>query len=243
MRPWPRGEAEDRAQRRRLADAVPPEQRGDASLLDREGDALEHVRLARGRRGDRRRRSEHTHSGIPDVGRLDGLVRHHRGRRVAGEQRAVVHDGDPVGGAGHDLDVVLDHQHRLAVLDLHRLDHLDEPGHVLEADAGHRLVEQDHARVAGEHDRELELALVPVAERAGVNALARAEPDAAEGPAPALDRLAQAVRPPPDLHRPAEVGLGRETDVLQHRQAGEHAGGLERAPEPAPASAGRAGRG
>ncbi len=44
--PLRRHEPHQRAQRRRLADAVPPEQRGDAARLDVERDALEHVRLA-----------------------------------------------------------------------------------------------------------------------------------------------------------------------------------------------------
>src|SRR5919108_542272 len=44
--PPPRGEAHDRPQRRRLADAVSAQQRSHATLGHREGDALEDVRLA-----------------------------------------------------------------------------------------------------------------------------------------------------------------------------------------------------
>ena len=66
------------------------------------------------------------------------------------------------GEPGDDLHVVLDHQHRLALLGVHGADQLDELRHVLDRDARHRLVEQDHARVAREHHRELELALVAV---------------------------------------------------------------------------------
>ncbi len=86
--------------------------------------------------------------------------------RVDGEQAAVVQDGDPLGEAGHDLHVVLDHQHRPAFVGVHGADQLDELGDVLHRDAGHRLVEQDHARLAREQHRELELALVAVRELA-----------------------------------------------------------------------------
>ena len=155
------------------------------------------------------------HSASPRYACLHGLVGHDRVGRVEGEQRAVVHDGDPLGEPDHDLHVVLDHQHRLALLAVHRPDQLDEPAHVLDRDAGHRLVEQDHARVAGEQHRELELALVAVREHPG-----RPAPRGRRGrPARAPTSPARAPAVPPAARRqirivPPSCGLGREPHVL-----------------------------
>ncbi len=54
----------------------------------------------------------------------------------------MVHDGDPVGQPEHDVHVVLDHDDGAPLLPVHGADHVGEAGHVLGADAGHRLVEQ-----------------------------------------------------------------------------------------------------
>ena len=80
-------ETENRAQRRRLADAVAAEQRRDAALRHVERHALQDVRLpevhvqvvARRAASSKRPRSQL----LAEVGGLHGLVRHHRSRRVA----------------------------------------------------------------------------------------------------------------------------------------------------------------
>ena len=87
--------------------------------------------------------------------------------------------------------------------------------------------------VAGQHHRELELALVAVREQAGRQRRPRLEPDAAERPVRPLDRgsrRAFACRQMP--HRPTERRLRGEPDVLEHRQQREHVRHLERAAEP-----------
>ena len=85
-------EPEQRAERRRLADAVAAEQRGDPALRDVEGDALQDVRLpevdVQVADGEERPRGEPSRSQLlPEVRLLHGLVRHDRGGRVAREQR------------------------------------------------------------------------------------------------------------------------------------------------------------
>ena len=109
-------------------------------------------------------------------------------------------------------------------------DQRDEVVDVLDRDAGHRLVEQDHVRLPGQQHRDLELALVALREQAGGPGAARREADP-------LERLlgplgADRGRPPPDLHRAAELGVRGEADVLEHAQQREDARDLERAPEP-----------
>ena len=147
---------------------------------------------------------------------------------------AVVQHGDPLREPGHHLHVVLDHQHRLALVRVHRADQLDELRHVLHRDAGHRLVEQDHARV-GRPAASRARACACRRARAGRRAAARGrEPDAAERPVRPLHRVADAGRLPPDPHRPAERRLRGEPDVLEHRQQREHVRHLERAAEPGP---------
>ena len=128
------------------------------------------------------------HRRLPEVGGLDGLVRHDAVGRVEREERPVVHHGDPLGEPDHDLHPVLDHQHRAALVGMDGADHLDEPVDVLHGDAGHRLVEQDHARVSGEEHRDLELALVAVRQHPGRPRRARGEPDLAERVARPVER-------------------------------------------------------
>lgn len=71
-------------------------------------------------------------------------------------------DGDPVGEGEDRIHVVLDEEHgRPALERTQRLHHLAAL-HV--AEAGHRLVEQQEARFAGERHGELELLLLAVGE-------------------------------------------------------------------------------
>ncbi len=161
-------------------------------------------------------------------------VAHDRLRGVDRKQPAVVHDRDPLREPGHHLHVMLDHQHRPALVGVHRPDQLDELGHVLHRDARHRLVEQQDLRVAREQHRELELALVAVREPDGRHLCAVAETDSRERPVGAVDGLANACCLSPDPHRPAERRLRREAHVLERRQEGEHVRDLERPPDPRP---------
>ena len=96
--------------------------------------------------------------------RTSGLVR--IAVRVAGrDHRAVDHHRDAVGDAEHRVHVVLDQQDRVRGLEAR-----EQPQHalgLLGAHAGQRLVEQQHARPGRQAHRDLELALVAVAQRAG----------------------------------------------------------------------------
>ena len=76
----------------------------------------------------------------------------------------MVQHGDPVGQVEHDVHVVLDHEHAAAGARGQRPDHLGQRGHVLGAHPGHRLVEQQHLRFAGQHEGDLELPFLAVRE-------------------------------------------------------------------------------
>ena len=73
---------------------------------------------------------------------------------------------------------------------------VDQLRHVLGADPGHRLVEQQHRRLAGQQQRDLELALLAVGQRAGQRVAAVGEAD------PVQHRVGLA-RPPPGPPRRA----------------------------------------
>ena len=73
-----------------------------------------------------------------------------------------VHDRDLVDEAHEHVDVVLDHQHGAALLALQVRGCSRRARHVARADARHRLVEQDDARLRRQQHGDLELALVAV---------------------------------------------------------------------------------
>ena len=117
----------------------------------------------------------------------------------------MVHDRDPLGEAGDDVHVVLDHEHRLALLLVQGADQLDQLRHVLGADAGHRLVEQDHPRVAASSIASSSLRLSPCESAPAGTARARRDRRAPSAAARPLDRLVHAGRAPPEPKRPAEA--------------------------------------
>ena len=123
----------------------------------------------------------------------------------------MVHDRDPLREAGHDLHVVLDHQHRLALVAVHCADQLDELRHVLDATPAIGSSSSSTRGVAGEQHGELELALVAVREQPGEHAPRAAEPDAAERPARPLDARSRTPFARRQIaHRAAEGGLRGE---------------------------------
>ncbi len=86
------------------------------------------------------------------------------GRRALLEHAAIVEHDDAVGEIEHDVHVVLDDDDGERARQL-----LDQRVHArgfLRAHAGGRLVEQQHARLAGERERDLELALAAIADLA-----------------------------------------------------------------------------
>ncbi len=158
-------EAHQRPHRRRLADAVATEHRGHAALRHAERDALEHVRLARGRRaGPRPRAAAPSSQRLPEVRGLHRLVAEDALGRVA--RRAggpwcmtAIRSATPVTTEMwcSTMSTVL------PVLLLHGLDQLDERRDVLDAHPGHRLVEHDHPRVAASTMASSSLRLSPCA--------------------------------------------------------------------------------
>ena len=81
--------------------------------------------------------------------------------RVAGEQRAVVHDGHPVGEPEAHVHPVL-HQHDGGAQGVTTRGSPRPVRHVLRAHAGGGLVQQQHRRLADDRQRHLELALAAV---------------------------------------------------------------------------------
>ena len=136
----------------------------------------------------------------PEVGALDGRVGHDGSGCVDGEQAAVVHDGDPVHEAEHDLHVVLDHHHGAARSRCMPRMISMSAGDVAGADAGHRLVQQQMLGIRRQQHGDLDLALVAVGEVAGGGVELVAEPD-----------LVELVHAPAGggIRRPGESGRAR----------------------------------
>ncbi len=139
---------------------------------------------------------------------------------VSQRAAAVVHDGDPVGEAGDDLDVVLDHQHRLAAPRRGR------SGSARRARGRSRPRRPPSARRAGSPaDRPR----APSRARAGACRRARASPppgpDAAASPTRSSAQSARstaslhAERAPPEAQRPAEPRLARRAARSPARSA------------------------
>ena len=91
---------------------------------------------------------------------------------------------------------------------------------VLDRDAGHRLVEHDHvglARRAASRAR----ACAGRRARAGPRATRRVPPRPTRSSASLGPLGPDPARPPPDPHRPAELGVGRQPHVLPRRSGAE----------------------
>src|SRR6516164_7277252 len=100
----------------------------------------------------------------PHIGGADPLIGRDLGVAAFGENLAALQDRDPIAEIGDDREIVLDHHHGAPLGDLAH--EIDDARQVLAADAGHRLVEQQHLRVERERGRDLEGALLPIGELA-----------------------------------------------------------------------------
>ena len=101
------------------------------------------------------------------VGVDDGLVGHHRVGRALGHDPALGHHHDPVGDVPDDVHVVLDEQHRHALV-AQGLDVTEERLGERRVHARHRLVEHDHLRVAHQRPGHLQQLALASRERPGV---------------------------------------------------------------------------
>ena len=112
-----------------------------------------------------------------DVDQRDLLRACPRRRRAAAGAALGTHVDQPVGGLD-DVEVVLDHQHAVALVD-QRLQHAEQLVDVLEVQAGRRLVEHVD-RLAGRALLQLGGELDPLGLTAGQRRRRLAEPDVAE---------------------------------------------------------------
>ena len=192
----PVDEAEDRAQRRRLADAVASEQSRDAALRHVERHALQHVRLpeidVQVADGEERPAGDRAHSSSPRYADCTvGFAITAAGvsqARSAPWCMTAMRCARPVTTSMwcSTISTVL------LLFRVNRTDQLDELRHVLGGEPGHRLVEKQDRLVRGEQHRDLEPPLVAVRERAGASVRVRLEADARDAPrAPVRGRLSR----------------------------------------------------
>ena len=138
---------------------------------------------------------------------------------------------DAVGEAEYRIHVVLDQQHRARPRSC--CDQLFHALRLVGAHAGHRLVEQHQARPGRQRQADLERPLLAVRQR--VDRSSGRSPSQTPTARRALRRRAigRAQRLPEAQARPVAACSASAT-LLQHREALEQAGDLERARQPAP---------
>ncbi len=102
-----------------------------------------------------------------------------------------------------------------------------------DAQSGHRLVEQQQLRFGGERDRELELALLAMAQF-GRPARRRAgsSPTRVERGARRVAQLPFLARIAPETEGVTVMGLRRQRDIVERGEIGQQRGDLERARQP-----------
>src|SRR6185437_11656562 len=96
------------------------------------------------------------------------------------DDAALVQDGDLLRDLEHHFHVVLGEKQGQFALAGDLFEEADRLVRLGRRHARGRLVEQQHLRVAGEREAELELLLVAIAERSGDGMLLAAEPDLTE---------------------------------------------------------------
>src|SRR6266850_4255262 len=112
------------------------------------------------------------------------------------------------------------------------LERSQQPDHVLrlvDAHAGHRLVEEQQPGPRGERHGHFELARLAVREIAGKDVHSFLEADFFEHPARRSGERRIAARVAPEAEAVPRARLNRERDILERRKAGIDAGDLERA--------------
>ena len=112
----------------------------------------------------------------------------------------------------------------------------DHAGGFLDAHAGHRLVEQQHARPGGERHRDFELAVFAMTHVGDRRVGPRAKPDAPERRAGGFAQFRLLARVAPEVERMSGVRLYGERDIVERGEIEEQRGDLERAREPAQAA-------
>src|SRR5580658_3792850 len=137
----------------------------------------------------------------------------------------------------NDLQVVLDQHDGAAASDPPH--QRDRGVDVAQAHPRRRLVEQQHARLLGECDRQLQRSLAPVGQiHRRLIALA-VEADRVEGGARRIVEHGRRLRRREQPARERGLRLQRDLDVVQHAHVREDAGDLEAAHHPHPRDRGR----
>ena len=167
-----------------------------------------------------------------EVGLLHARIRAHGFGQVEGDHLAIDEHGDLVGEAEHHAHVVLHRQQRLA--HRHLADQVHEARRSRSAHAGGRLVEQDHARTAGDRDADFQRALLGVGEVRREHVAPPVELDHRQHFFGPLVRVAQVGQELPECVAVAQAPQHGAADVLEHRQPREQVAHLEAAREPAP---------
>ena len=254
-------QAGDGAQRGRLAGAVGPDQGhdlagvddevqlldgGDVAVVDADALQFEDRLLALAARAWWARPGVSTlilvplafaGAGLAEVGLDHLLVVADVVGRAFGDHRPAVEDGDPLTDLHDHGHVVLDQQHRDALLVADPVDELVERGRLLRVHAGRRLVQQQDLGPQGHGARDLQPALVAVGEVAGQLALALADAHVLQQLAgrvaggallPALAGQAEDGR----HHTGLEVRVHRHHDVLLGGHQVEQPDVLERPGQP-----------
>ncbi|MGY4318020.1 hypothetical protein ACVWW1_007347 [Bradyrhizobium sp. JR3.5] len=106
----------------------------------------------------------------------------------------------------------------------------------VDAEPGHRLVQQQELRLGGKRDRELELALLAMAQLRHHDIGALAEADTLQCRAGGGAQMPLLARIAPKAERVAVMRLRRERDVVDRGKILQQRGDLERARQPEPAA-------
>ena len=142
-------------------------------------------------------------------------------RLAGGDHAALGHHDDAVGVVHHDLHVVLDEQERDALLAPQALHVVEQARAERRVDPGHRLVEQQEARLGHQRPGELEQLALPAGERARIvgDLVARSKTSSSSIARRAHLALAPAEAPAAEEQaREVLAGLvgSREQHVVEH---------------------------
>ena len=134
---------------------------------------------------------------------------------AGGDDAAIDQHGDAVGEREHRVHVVLDqHDGDFLPQFLQQRHHARRFG---DAEAGHRLVEQQQLRLGGERDREFELALLAVAQFGHRHVGALGEPDPRQRRLRRVAQMLLLAGIAPEAERVAVMRLRRQRDIVGAR--------------------------
>ena len=107
------------------------------------------------------------------------------------------------------------------------LDEIEDDGHLVHAHPGGRFVEHEDVRFQRKQDRNLQLALIAVAEHGGGQPRALGQAHALQAGDGARGQLGTVGGEAEQMQADPGSGLHREADILQHREIGKEIRELE----------------